>query len=59
MPAAQREVINADHLRSGADGRVGQGHDQAQQRAAVDGDAQCPGQPGPGPPGQLERDLGQ
>ena len=32
MPAAQREIIDADHLGRGADGRVAQGHDQAQQR---------------------------
>ena len=59
MPAAQREMIDADHLGRGGDGRVRQGHDQAQQGAAVNGDAQRRSQPGPGPPGQLEGDLGQ
>jgi hypothetical protein len=59
MPAAQREIVHADDLRRGHHARVGQGHDQAQQRAAVDGDAQRRGEPGTGPAGQLQGKLGQ
>jgi hypothetical protein len=59
LPAAQREVIYAQHLRRRRDRGLGQVEDQSQQRAAVHRDPQCPGQPGSGPPGQFEDDLRQ
>ena len=59
MAAPQRKVINPHHLRRGTGFGLGQVDDQPQQRAAVHRNAQRGGQPGPGPPGQLQRDLGQ
>jgi hypothetical protein len=59
MAAAQREIINPRHLRRCAELRIGQVDDRPQQHAAVHRDAQRPGQPSPGPPGQLQRDLRQ
>ena len=56
---AQREVIDADHVRRRTGHRVGQAEDEPQQRAAVHRDTQRSGQPHPGPLRQLERDLGQ
>ena len=55
----QREVVDPEDLRRGADRRLGQGGDQAQQRGAVHRGAQRGGQPGPGPAGQRQPDLGQ
>jgi hypothetical protein len=57
LAAAQREVIDAQDLRRGTGLRVRQGRDQGQERAAVHADAQQPGQPRPGPPGQRQPDL--
>ena len=59
VAAVQREVIDADHFGRGAERWVGQVDNQPQQRAAVHRDAQRGGQPRPGPPGQLEGDMGQ
>jgi len=59
VAVAQREVIDADHVRRRTGHRVGQAEDQPQQRAAVHRDTQRSGQPHPGPLRQLERDLGQ
>jgi hypothetical protein len=59
VPAAQREVINTRHLRRSSDRRPGQVEHRPQQRAAVHRDPERPGQPRPGPPGQLQRDLRQ
>ncbi len=59
VAAAQREIIDADHVRRCADLWVGQIDDKPQQRAAVHRDTQVPGQPSPGPSRQLQRDLGQ
>ena len=59
VPCAQREVVGAEHFRRCADLAIGQAGDHPQQRVAVHHDAQRPSQAGPGPPGQLQRDLRQ
>ena len=59
VPLAQREVIDPERLRRGGDLRYREGLDQAQHRGRVHGDAQQPGQPGSGPPGQLQAGAGQ
>jgi hypothetical protein len=59
VAVAQREVIDAGHVRRRTGHRVGQAEDQPQQRAAVHRDTQRSGQPHPGPLRQLECDLGQ
>jgi hypothetical protein len=59
VAVAQREVIDAGHVRRRTGRRAGQAGDQPQQRAAVHRDTQRGGQPHPGPLRQLERDLGQ
>jgi hypothetical protein len=59
VAAAQREVIDADHVRCRTGHRIGQAEGQPQQRAAVHRDTQRSGQPHPGPLRQLQRDLGQ
>jgi len=59
VAAAQREVIDAENFRCSRDRGLGQVDDQPQQRAAMHRDPERPGQPRPGPPGQLEGDLRQ
>jgi hypothetical protein len=59
VAAAQRKVVDAHDLRRGRDLGFGKVDDQPQQRVAVHRDAQRGGQPHPGPPGQLQRDLRQ
>ena len=58
-PLAQREVINPGDLGRGSDRRVGQRHDQPQHGRGMDRHAQGAGQPGGGPPGQLQAEAGQ
>ena len=48
MAAAQREVIDADHVRRGTGCTIGQAEDQPQLRAAVHRDTRRSGQPHPG-----------
>jgi hypothetical protein len=59
LAASEREVTGPEDLRRGADPRLGQGGDQAQQRGPVRRGAQRGGQPGPGPARQRESDLGR
>ena len=56
---AQREVIDPGDLGRGGDRRVGQRHDQPQHGGGMDRHAQGAGQPGGGPPGQLQPEAGQ
>jgi hypothetical protein len=55
----QREVIDSEYLRRGGDLRRLRRGDQAQHRGRVHGDAEGPGQPGGGTPGQLQPEPGQ
>ncbi len=48
MAAAQREVIDADHVRRRTGRRIGQAEGQPQQRAAMHRDTKRSGQPHPG-----------
>jgi hypothetical protein len=48
VAAAQREVIDADHVRRRTCCRIGQAEGQPQQRAAMHRDTQRSGQPRPG-----------
>jgi hypothetical protein len=50
VAAAQREVIDADHVRRRTGRRIGQAEGQPQQRAAVHRDTERSGQPHPGLP---------
>ncbi len=56
LAASEREVIDPEDLRRGADLRFGQSGNQAQQRSPVHRDTQRGGQPGPGPPRQRQPD---
>ena len=59
LAAPQREIIDPEDLRAGANRGLGQGGDQPQQRGPVRRGAQHGGQPGPGPARQCEPDLSQ
>ena len=59
LALGQREVIDPEHLRRGRDLRIRRRRDQAQHRRGVHGDPEGPGQPGGGPPGQLQPEPGQ
>jgi hypothetical protein len=59
VAAAQREVVDSQHLRRSSGHGLGQIDDQPQQRAAVHRDAQRRSQPHPRAPRQLQPDLGQ
>ena len=59
MAALQGEIIDSEDLRRGADDGLGQSGDQPQQRGPVHRGAQNRSQPGPGPAGQRQGDLGQ
>ena len=59
VPLAQREVIHPGDRRRGGDRRVGQRHDQPQHGGGMDRHAHGSGQPGGGPPGQLQAEAGQ
>ena len=59
LALGQREVIDPEHQRRSRDLRFGRRGDQPQHRRGVHGDAEGPGQPGGGPPGQLQPEPGQ
>ena len=59
LPLAQREIIDPGDLRRGGDQRIRQRDDQPQHGGGMDRHAQGAGQPGGGPPGQLQPEAGQ
>jgi hypothetical protein len=59
VPLAQREVIHPGDRRRGGGRRVGQRRHQPQHGGGMNRHAQRAGQPGGGPPGQLQPEPGQ